>query len=314
MQKSTIQLLGFLGILILISLPELISLSLKNVSKEEILNEPTPFGSSFESVIERRGGLNQEYKSYAVLDGNTGALLAGDNIYDPLPMASLVKLFLASAVLEHRPVNFINIIRTDLQAEGDQGLTDGLFLPIEDAMRTLLVASSNDVALALDRQIKMTNDDGEEVSLVSFVQDEAKDKGLVSVVIKSVTGLDDALGSPTVFASALDVSRMHMHLYQNFPEVLSSTTESEVEVKGERGIETQTFLIENTNKSLKSTPEIISSKTGFTESAGGCLSVIFDSGLGHPVVITVMGSTMEGRFDLVDELIDVYSETLDLHY
>jgi serine-type D-Ala-D-Ala carboxypeptidase (penicillin-binding protein 5/6) len=314
MQKSTTQLLGFLGILILISSPELISLSFENISKEEILNEPTPFGSSFESVIERRGGLSQEYKSYAVLEGNTGALLAGDNLHDPLPMASLVKLFLASAVLEHRPVNFINIIRTDLQAEGDQGLTDGLFLPLEDAMKTLLVASSNDVALALDRQIKMTNDNGEEMDLASFIQDEAKEKGLVSVVIKNVTGLDDTLGNPSVFASALDISRMHMNLYKNFPEVLSSTTESEVEVKGDRGVEVQTFLIENTNKSLINTPEIISSKTGFTESAGGCLSVIFDSGLDHPIVITVMGSTMEGRFELIDELIDVYSEALDLHY
>jgi hypothetical protein len=42
--------------------------------------------------------------------------------------------------------------------------------------------------------------------------------------------------------------------------------------------------------------------------AGGNLTVAFDAGLAHPVIVTVLGSTQEGRFEDVKNLVDA---TLD---
>jgi glutamate/tyrosine decarboxylase-like PLP-dependent enzyme len=42
----------------------------------------------------------------------------------------------------------------------------------------------------------------------------------------------------------------------------------------------------------------------YTYRAGGNLTVAFDAGLAHPVIVTVLGSTQEGRFEDVELLAD----------
>ena len=49
---------------------------------------------------------------------------------------------------------------------------------------------------------------------------------------------------------------------------------------------------------------MIGSKTGYTALAGGNLVVVVDIGVDHPVVIAVLGSTYDGRFSDVEDLIN----------
>jgi len=60
----------------------------------------------------------------------------------------------------------------------------------------------------------------------------------------------------------------------------------------------------NTNKMASDTPGLIGSKTGYTGTAGGNLAFVFDPELGRPIIITVLGSTAEGRFEDAKKLID----------
>jgi D-alanyl-D-alanine carboxypeptidase len=58
----------------------------------------------------------------------------------------------------------------------------------------------------------------------------------------------------------------------------------------------------NTNVSINQISGLLASKTGFTNLAGGNLAVVFDAGFMHPVVIVVLGSTVDGRFSDVVNL------------
>jgi len=64
----------------------------------------------------------------------------------------------------------------------------------------------------------------------------------------------------------------------------------------------------NTNDSAESIPGLIGSKTGFTDLAGGNLVVAFEIEPGHVIVISVLGSDKEGRFQDVNKL---YKATLN---
>lgn len=48
----------------------------------------------------------------------------------------------------------------------------------------------------------------------------------------------------------------------------------------------------------------MASKTGLTDLAGGNLAIAFDAGLGHPIVVVVLGSTEDGRLTDVENLVD----------
>ncbi len=52
----------------------------------------------------------------------------------------------------------------------------------------------------------------------------------------------------------------------------------------------------NTDNALSKIPNLIGSKTGYTDLAGGNLAVAFDAGLGRPIIMVVLGSTYDGRF------------------
>ena len=61
--------------------------------------------------------------------------------------------------------------------------------------------------------------------------------------------------------------------------------------------------VPNTNILTNSFVNIIASKTGLTRLAGGNLAIVFDADLGRPVVAVVLGSTEEGRFTDMKQLI-----------
>jgi D-alanyl-D-alanine carboxypeptidase len=50
-------------------------------------------------------------------------------------------------------------------------------------------------------------------------------------------------------------------------------------------------------------PDLLLSKTGYTDLAGGNLVIVYDAGINHPIAIVVLGSTEDGRFTDVSQLI-----------
>ncbi len=63
-------------------------------------------------------------------------------------------------------------------------------------------------------------------------------------------------------------------------------------------------MVKNTNEVVQNIDGLIASKTGYTDLSGGNLVVAFDAGLNHPIIVTVLGSSQEGRFSDTLKLIN----------
>ena len=68
---------------------------------------------------------------------------------------------------------------------------------------------------------------------------------------------------------------------------------------------------ENTNEVIYAIPNLLGSKTGFTDLAGGNLTIAFDAGLNRPIIVTVLGSTREERFSDVVGLVNAVRENIN---
>jgi D-alanyl-D-alanine carboxypeptidase len=66
----------------------------------------------------------------------------------------------------------------------------------------------------------------------------------------------------------------------------------------------------NTDILTHTIPGLIAGKTGYSDLAGGNLTIVFDAGIQHPVVVAVLGSTYEGRFDDVNALVKASIATI----
>ena len=79
---------------------------------------------------------------------------------------------------------------------------------------------------------------------------------------------------------------------KNHPNILEATRYENLEFKSTE----LAYQASNTNPFINQIPGIIASKTGFTDLAGGNLVVAYDAGLNRPIIISVLGSSQDGRF------------------
>ena len=132
----------------------------------------------------------------------------------------------------------------------------------------------------------------------------AKRLGMAQTFYLNTTGLDISERLSGAYGSARDQAMLLHAFYSDYPELLRCTTKPKATLDGP--------VIPNTNINIGKTIGIISSKTGFTDLAGGNLAVIVDVGINHPVIIIVLGSTGEGRFSDVETLVSYAIDTLTL--
>jgi len=97
------------------------------------------------------------------------------------------------------------------------------------------------------------------------------------------------------------MSKLMSYIWKNEPEAISQTNKHELEFVSEDGF---LHVAENTNEDVNNISGLIGSKTGYTDLAGGNLAIIYDAGLNHPIVVVVLGSTLGGRFEDVESLVE----------
>jgi D-alanyl-D-alanine carboxypeptidase len=115
------------------------------------------------------------------------------------------------------------------------------------------------------------------------------------------TGLDESDSLSGGYGSARDVARLASELLVVAPNIARATTKSSVTVTSAQGT---THTLPNTDIDVEHFPNLLLSKTGYTDLAGGNLAIVFDAGLNHPVAVVVLGSTEEDRFTDVNELVN----------
>jgi D-alanyl-D-alanine carboxypeptidase len=240
-------------------------------------------------------------KAAVVYDLATGETLYSQNVNAQLPLASVTKLltlYAASQVLQ--PDSQVTMTPDALAQASDVadfGFKQDETFAYKDIARLTLAASSNAGAEAITEAASKSHSQDS----TSLLASAATAIGLKQTYARNSTGLDLTTEESGSYGSAHDVALLAGALLKQFPEIAQASTQSSVTATSEQGIE-HTFA--NTNQDVEHIPNLLLSKTGFTDLAGGNLVVVYDAGINHPVAIVVLGSTEEGRFTDVKTLLN----------
>jgi serine-type D-Ala-D-Ala carboxypeptidase (penicillin-binding protein 5/6) len=252
-------------------------------------------------------------KAAVVYDVNKQKVIYGKNADLPLPLASLTKVMTAITARKlAQDMNKVSIKLEDLAPEGDSGLKVASSWNTKDLIDYLLVVSSNDGARALAGAAAAWSKE----DFVAQMNATAKEIGLSNAIFYNEHGLDRvesesglSAGQAGSYGSAKDVAKLFEYALKNYPGILEATRYPELVVKDQENV---SYIATNTNIAANLIPSLIASKTGYTNLAGGNLGVAFDAGLERPIIVIVLGSTQEGRFNdavkLVQETIKYVSQ------
>lgn len=227
-----------------------------------------------------------------------------------LPLASITKLMttlLAYELISENETGSIN--EQALRQDGSTGFSDGEQFSLKNLSRLALIPSSNDAAFALAASVgEYLGPEAPAAQFVAGMNIRAEELGLETVSFKNPTGLDISASEPGAVGSAEDVSHLLEYILRNYPEMLEPTQLEAARVYNTTG---EYHDVENTNQLVRQIPNLLASKTGYTDLAGGNLTIAFDAGFNRPIIVTVLGSTYEERFSDVMRLVTAVQEDLN---
>jgi len=249
-----------------------------------------------------------EAKSAYVFDTQKGEVLYSYNENARMPLASLTKIMTALVASEMVPQSTVVSIKSeDIALEGDSGLLTNERWRLSDIIDFTLITSSNDGASAIATVVGSLGQveygapvDVAKKSFVARMNEKAQELELLHTYFLNETGLDKNSSVSGAYGSARDVAYLMWHALASSKSLLEATTFSTTAITSLNEIQ---HIATNTNSSVDAIPGLIASKTGFTELAGGNLVVAFDAGIGRPIVISVLGSSIDGRFNDVEKLV-----------
>ena len=200
-------------------------------------------------------------RAMALLDAESGTLLAAKEESVPLPMASTTKIMTALVVLEHLPLD--RIVTVPAEAVGIEGSSIYLFageqITVETLLYALLLSSANDAAVALAIETAGTVAD-----FAALMNEKAAELGLTSTHFCNPHGLHE----DAHYTTAQDLARLTAKALENktFVGIVSTPRH----LAAQNGTDA-TRLFRNHNRLLTGYEGAIGVKTGYTKKAGRCL-------------------------------------------
>lgn len=251
-----------------------------------------------------------EAKSAYVYDISAKKVLYEKNADSVLPLASITKVMTALVAQERLSGQKVVINQNAFGEYGDNKLRLGDSWNFKSLIGYILTVSSNDgaraVASAFQSIYKIEADGMPSPSFESLMNSKAKELGLSSMTFNNPTGLDfEEQGIAGGYGSAKDVAELFEYTMKNHPELLDATTKPVKYFYSDTGA----YRAENTDIIITKLPNPLASKTGYTTLAGGNLAVMFDKGLGEPIIIVALGSSFDGRFSDVQRLAEATMES-----
>ena len=237
------------------------------------------------------------FNAVLVGDADTGEIFFSDRRAWRCPIASVSKLMsyllLAEAVRDGE-VNADDEVtistkaaRLSWTADGVISLSPGDKIPLRELTEAMMLASSNECALALAEHVAGTEED-----FVARMNERAAELGLLSARFYTPHGLPSygASGLPGKrqnSMSAMDLFRLSAYLLENFPEITEITEKQFVHM------EKLGFTTANSNPLVFNMPGVNGLKTGSTNRAGYCVVASLPVTVGeetHTLVAVVLGA------------------------
>ena len=199
--------------------------------------------------------------SAVLMDGDTGRILYAQDENTPRPMASTTKLMTALVAVESLGGDLARPVKIQPEWTGIEGtslyLRPGEILQVETLLYGLLLHSGNDAAVALAEKVA-----GVHELFVEQMNRRASELGMADTHFVNCTGLT-AEGHVT---SAHDIALMSRELLLHHPDIRRFTTIWMDTIRD------GAFQLANTNKLIRFYDGATGLKTGYTASAGYCIS------------------------------------------
>jgi D-alanyl-D-alanine carboxypeptidase len=258
--------------------------------------------------------LNVEGKSVLVYDIANKKAIYSKNADVVLPLASITKILTAVTAVELLPHDTVVTINKEfLREEGDSGLLNSERWKLADLISFSLMVSSNDGAAAIASVAGAfaRTEDPSTLSRSEFIDKmnaQAKKIGMMNSRFYNESGLDVNTDQSGGYGTAQDLVSLFSYALKEHPVVLSATRYDTLSFTSLNNVNHNAV---NTDTIINTIPGILGSKTGYTEIAGGNLAVVFDAGIGRPIVAVVLGSSYDGRFTDMKALVDKTFEYIE---
>jgi len=204
-------------------------------------------------------------KSAVLMEASTGEILYAHNETEALPPASVTKvmtLLLIMEAIESGAVDYDDTVTASAEAASMGGsqiyLKEGESMSVNDLLKSVVIASANDAAVALAEHIA-----GSEEAFVARMNARAEELGMTSTKFENTNGLDDT--TTEHFTSALDIAIMSRELIKHKKILEYSSTWMDT-------IRDGSFGLTNTNRLIRFYKGATGLKTGSTSKAKFCIS------------------------------------------
>lgn len=213
-------------------------------------------------------GLDVPAKSALLMDVATGTVLYEKNAHEALPPASVTKIMTMLLIMEaidSGTLGYDDIVTASEAAAAKGGsqvfLKAGEQMTVSEMLKSIAVSSANDCACAMAEHLS-----GSESAFVEQMNRRAQELGMRDTHFVNCTGLDDGPDAASHRTSAHDIAVMSRELLARHPDITKYTTIWMDTIRG------GAFGLSNTNKLIRFYPGATGLKTGFTSTAGYCLS------------------------------------------
>lgn len=210
--------------------------------------------------------LAEQAKSAIMIEASTGKIIYEKNANESMPMASMTKMMTLLLIMENiRDGNLTwdEKITTSEYAASMGGsqifLQPGEIMTVEDLVKGICIGSGNDAAVAMAERIG-----GNEEGFVKMMNDKVKELGLKNTNFVNACGLD----ADNHYSSAYDMVIIARELVK-YDKILEYTGTYEDYLRKDS---TNPFWLVNTNKLVRYYSGVDGLKTGYTNTAGYCIT------------------------------------------
>ena len=222
-----------------------------------------------------------------LMEKTTGQILFAQNEHEKLEPASVTKimtLLLTMDAIDSGALAYDDVVTVSANAAGMGGsqvfLAEGEQITVEELLKCVCVSSGNDAAVALAEKVA-----GVTELFVEQMNNRARGLGMDDTHFVNPTGLT-AEGHVT---SAHDIALMSRELLTKHPDIRSFTTIWTDSIRG------GTFDLANTNKLIRRYDGATGLKTGYTASAGYCISATAEREGMELIAVVMKGETADKR-------------------
>lgn len=237
-------------------------------------------------------------KSSILIEASTGKILYEknkDERYAPASMTKMMSLVIIMDNIYNGNLRLDEMIKTSKNASGMGGsqifLKEGEEMSVDDMLKGITIGSANDATVALAERIA-----GSEEAFVKIMNEYAKKLGLKNTHFKNCTGLDEI----DHYSSAYDMSVIARELVKhdkilNYSSIYETYLRSDTDNK---------FWLVNTNKLVRFYKGVDGLKTGYTDTAGYCLTATINKDNMRVIAVVMGEDSSTTRNSEVSRLLD----------